>query len=837
MLDAVQLLEELRRLARRIELLEHIEVPVVGGGGGAIGGAIAATQVAYGTGVNTIGGEAAFTYDAPTNVLTLDSAVPLPTLFYDAQQQPTGFEKDPDGEPPSDSTITYNPATRTITIAPTGASFNYWLRGQMHTVAAPGVSAVHGAATGVYYFYWDSTNVLQFTNAPFSIFEDVLIGYVYYNATLADGIPFEERHGADRNKAWHYSDHYKRGLYWHTGEGLAIGSYTLAPAAPADADNQWAISSGEQHDEDIAFQNTGRTSGSYEVFYRTGASGEWRWLNNNVPLLSPVGGYVYYNEWTGATWQLTALGVSDYVNYYICVTNSLDSDYDVFIIMGQDDFGSLAAAQADSAASLDYGTLPFQEILSIYKVTFRTNAAYGTEGKCRIEAVEDTRLTTGRQVISASPASNHNSLSGLQGGAVGEYYHITTAQHTALTGGTPGRITEWAAGPVLASSTLIKSGAGVLTLSAGGAYTLTVPASGAAVLRSSVTAFTAGRIPFATDGNTIADDSALIWDNVNKRLGIGAATPLGPLQINTATSIGGRILYTGALGAGSGGSFNLITTGTPTATGQRLGRVAFGFENGAYIAESALIAAFSEGAFTDGVTHPTRLQFETTASGAATRSVSMVIKESGNVLIGATTDQGIKLHVSAAADSTIPAAGAFGGHFAVLRSDIRGLLSGELSSGAYWFQAQRTDGTGTVYPLLFNPNGGQILVGTTTSAGGTSNIALIFGDNAGDPTPGSNTAGIFAKDVSGTVEMFGVDEAGNVNQLTPHNYAGPVQPLPGVLHWSQYHANSAAGVEKWYDMERALLALETLTGQQFIHTRRIKKTRRPKRAPQWLKSM
>lgn len=39
------------------------------GSGGGIGGSIAATQVAYGTGVDTIGGEAAFTYTAGTNTL------------------------------------------------------------------------------------------------------------------------------------------------------------------------------------------------------------------------------------------------------------------------------------------------------------------------------------------------------------------------------------------------------------------------------------------------------------------------------------------------------------------------------------------------------------------------------------------------------------------------------------------------------------------------------------------------------------------------------------------------------------------------------------------------
>lgn len=53
---------------------------------------------------------------------------------------------------------------------------------------------------------------------------------------------------------------------------------------------------------------------------------------------------------------------------------------------------------------------------------------------------------------------------------------------------------------------------------------------------------------------------------------------------------------------------------------------------------------------------------------------------------------------------------------------------------------------------------------TGTIAGGV----LVFGDNAGNPTPATNTAGLFAKDVAGTVELFAVDEAGTVTQLSGH---------------------------------------------------------------------
>jgi hypothetical protein len=68
-------------------------------------------------------------------------------------------------------------------------------------------------------------------------------------------------------------------------------------------------------------------------------------------------------------------------------------------------------------------------------------------------------------------------------------------------------------------------------------------------------------------------------------------------------------------------------------------------------------------------------------------------------------------------------------------------------------------------PNYFN---GVILVGTTTLPTGTATKVITLGDNAGNPTMGSNTAGIFAKDVTGTVEVFVIDEAGTATQISEH---------------------------------------------------------------------
>jgi len=145
-------------------------------------------------------------------------------------------------------------------------------------------------------------------------------------------------------------------------------------------------------------------------------------------------------------------------------------------------------------------------------------------------------------------------------------------------------------------------------------------------------------------------------------------------------------------------------------------------------------------------------------------------------------------------------------------------------------------GNAPTYAMIVS-SGNDILIGTATAPTGTHGKVLAFGDNGGDPTAGVSTAGFYAKTVSSVVEAFAFDSASNNAQLTPHNYEGPVKPIRGTLHWSQYHRNDSAGVEKWYDMERALLALEVLSGKKFIYERRIRRKRMPARAPRWLKSI
>ena len=92
-------------------------------------------------------------------------------------------------------------------------------------------------------------------------------------------------------------------------------------------------------------------------------------------------------------------------------------------------------------------------------------------------------------------------------------------------------------------------------------------------------------------------------------------------------------------------------------------------------------------------------------------------------------------------------------------------------------------------------NAHSVSIGTKTIPSANGLKVLSFGDNgATNPTMGSNTAGIFAKDVSGTVETFAADEAGNVTQLSSHN------PLNGEYY--HYSTNSKTGKKLVIDLEQ-----------------------------------
>jgi len=111
--------------------------------------------------------------------------------------------------------------------------------------------------------------------------------------------------------------------------------------------------------------------------------------------------------------------------------------------------------------------------------------------------------------------------------------------------------------------------------------------------------------------------------------------------------------------------------------------------------------------------------------------------------------------------------------------------------------------------------GGDLLLGTPTLPGGVTGKTMMFGTNAGNPNPGANTAGLFAKDVGGTTEQFAVDEAGNVAQLTAHPQDAPFSHAPWA--WIPSFENDYIGRKRWYNIEELIADVAAITGKEYIY--------------------
>jgi len=85
--------------------------------------------------------------------------------------------------------------------------------------------------------------------------------------------------------------------------------------------------------------------------------------------------------------------------------------------------------------------------------------------------------------------------------------------------------------------------------------------------------------------------------------------------------------------------------------------------------------------------------------------------------------------------------------------------------------------------------------------------AVRLDNQSGDPSGSSDASHIYAKDDSGSSEVFVRDEAGNVTKISPHNEAG---------EWEYFSRNTATGKTVRVNMEAMIKDIEQLTGKTYI---------------------
>ncbi len=322
----------------------------------------------------------------------------------------TGFPVDSTGA--YLTTLSWDELTRTVTITPTGASFDIFVDGVIHTFTGP-QSIVIGSTQGNHFVYFDQTGTLVTGTTPWNILLHAMAAFIFWDTTNSKGICFDERHHAGRDLYWHRNQHLAEGT--KIISGFEAAGYTLNNGA-TDGAVTYSIASGVVADEDIQITTDARPDGGpYTVLHRAGAAGDWQIVRSLTRPFLDSGTALQYNQFTGATWQRTVMTEDRYVNYWVFAVTSINAECQIIIVPGQTIHTTTALAYAETISTLSWGNIPFQEIAPLYQVTLFYNAAGGgsfaNTAKCSITRIN--RIIGSSVSITQAVQVDHGSLSGL----------------------------------------------------------------------------------------------------------------------------------------------------------------------------------------------------------------------------------------------------------------------------------------------------------------------------------------------------------------------------------------------------------------------------------------
>jgi len=322
------------------------------------------------------------------------------TLLGDVMQEPSGFPNR------TDSTISKVDGTRTFTVQPAVTSFDIYTKANKFNFTTA-QNVVWTDVEGMHYFYFNESGVLTHSVSDSDFFDAMLTGalvaMLYWDAANNASIFFaDERHGTQMDGQTHRHLHQAIGAIL-VGTGGALTGITADGDGSSDTHVQFAVDGMTIRDEDLAFTYSDGSPqdlspiAQIPVWYRSGAAGDWRKkAANNFPLIYSDGviftgpnGRSPYNQFTGATWQLTEVAEAKFFLVHYFSTN--DTTEPVVGIQGQAEYNNIVSARAgaeEEISSLKFGQLPSAEFVPLGTVIYQTSTGYTNTPKTRIRTTD-----------------------------------------------------------------------------------------------------------------------------------------------------------------------------------------------------------------------------------------------------------------------------------------------------------------------------------------------------------------------------------------------------------------------------------------------------------------
>lgn len=277
----------------------------------------------------------------------------------------------------------------------------------------------------------------------------------------------------------------------------------------------------------------------------------------------------------------------------------------------------------------------------------------------------------------------------------------------------------------------------------------------------------ATRVLFVGTGGKLSTDSAFVYDSTNDFLGIGI-TPAGTLDVNGTFSVDQAFGFrqqvnhnTATAGTVYGGQFNATISHTAGTMNSAVG-----------LTNAARFAATSNATNLSGEQCFIALT-GASPSGTITTAQGLNLSQISNFATGAPA-----VTISQARGLIIGNIGAGNGvnGLTVSNSCAMSIAGSQTSNGGNSAVINISDTTSVPFAptgnwCIFNAStrnnhiAGPVYIGHTATWGSGTNF-ISFADGTVPGTPAANTAAIYAEDVANTVNIFAINEASVIEQLT-----------------------------------------------------------------------